>query len=331
MKRQKKSFPARAGGALVAALLGAAALVSPATAAFAAPTLEDGDTVYVGPVDWVSGSGFTFPIYAETPADPGNPGEPDFWAYCIEHSESYQHSREALIGGLDSFLGDNHFPNPEVQGKVLWVLAHSYPALSLEALGAAAGVSDLSREDAITATQTAIWRYTDLTWDASWDWGSEDAETVYWHLVNSANASSGLSPADFETSVSITAPGGVQSAGSLVGPFVVTTNQPTVSVSVDPAISLTDADGVPIDPATVVDGQEIYLDLTGETAAGSATLTASATGSSSTGKVISVPTTPGARPRSTTTRRLSSSWHRAQRRRMPQRTSAGARCSRRFR
>src|SRR5690606_18173453 len=58
----------------------------------------------------------------------------------------------------------------------------------------------------------------------------------------------------------------------------------------------TDADGVTIDASAVVDGQELYLDLRGDSAAGSATVTASATGSSATSKVISVPNQIGGTP-----------------------------------
>lgn len=57
----------------------------------------------------------------------------------------------------------------------------------------------------------------------------------------------------------------------------------------DPAVSLTNAAGDPIDPNNVQDGDELYLDLRGSTSAGAATVSVSATGASSTGMVVSVP------------------------------------------
>ncbi len=298
MKHGKTRPLTKAGGLLTAVLLGVLGLFLPASAAYAdsTPALEDGDSVYVGQRIAVSGSAMIFPVWKETPADLDNPGEPDFWAYCIEQTVSAQHNRAAIVGGLDSFLGDNYFTDPEVQSKVLWVLAHSYPTLSAEALGTAAGISGFTVEEAISATTTAVWRYTDVTWDASYHWISDNAEAVYWHLVNGANASAGMTPADFETNVSIIAPAAAQTAGTLVGPFVVSTNRPTASVSTDPALTVTDENGVAVDASAVADGQEIYLDLRGGITAGSAVVTASASGSSATGMVISVPNVVGGTP-----------------------------------
>src|SRR5690606_9279327 len=45
----------------------------------------------------------------------------------------------------------------------------------------------LTQDDAIEATQFAIWRYTELTWDASWVWRSPASEEAYWHLIDGAN------------------------------------------------------------------------------------------------------------------------------------------------
>jgi TQXA domain-containing protein/LPXTG-motif cell wall-anchored protein len=264
--------------------------------ASAAPIPDDGDTVWIGTGQTGYSGTPLHHLFVDAPADPTNPGAPDFFAYCVEQPLSAMTARLGHVGSLSSFLGTNYFTDPQVQGKVLWVLAHSYPVLDLDAFAAAAGVPGLSQSDAVEATQYAIWRYTDLTFDAAWAWETPDSEAAYWYLVNGANASSGMTPADFETTVSIAAPSGTPTAGSLVGPFTVSTNQATVSVVVEPAIALTDASGAPVDPAAVVDGQELFLDLRSSTSAGTATLTASASGSSATGLVVSVPTSVGGTP-----------------------------------
>ncbi|WEK61683.1 MAG: VaFE repeat-containing surface-anchored protein [Candidatus Microbacterium colombiense] len=285
---QQKNYRSRVGRWVGASVLALGMLIAP-TAASAA--VDAGDPVYVGSKQGYGGTG-VFPIWSETPAV----GDPDFWAYCIEHDVSARTQLEGYVGNLDDYLGDNYVTDPAVQGKVLWVLAHSYPALTLEEFGAAAGVPDISRNDAIEATQYAIWRYTDLTFDAAWNWETPDSEAAYWHLVNGANANAGMTPADFEVTATIDAPAAAQTADSLVGPFVVHTSQPTVSVTVDPTVSLVDANGDAIASNAVVDGQELYLDLRGSTAAGSATVSVTATGSSATGKIISVPSSAAPTP-----------------------------------
>lgn len=257
------------------------------TAATAAE-IESGDSVYIGSREGYSGTGI-FPIWSSGVQS----GDPDFWAYCIEHDVSARTGRVGTVGDFDSFLGANHFTDPAIQGKVLWVLANSYPAVSLEELGALAGAPGISRNDAIEATQYAIWRYTDLNWDAAWAWETPDSEAAYWYLVNGANASPGLTREDLAVTATVSAPGAPQSAGSLVGPFTVGTDQASVSVAADPAVAITDAAGTAIDPSAVVDGQELYLDLRGTTTAGSATVGVAAVGSGSTGAVISVPNAPG--------------------------------------
>ncbi|MGX1933837.1 VaFE repeat-containing surface-anchored protein [Microbacterium resistens] len=277
---------------LVAAALALGAVIAPgAVSAAAAAEIVPGSSVYIGGKQGYGGTGL-YPIWSS-----GTPtGDPDYWAYCIEHDVPAKTGVTGGAGDPDDYLGSNYFTDPAVQGKVLWVLAHSYPALSLEEFGAAAGVPDIARNDAIEATQYAIWRYTDLTFDAPWAFETPDSEAAYWYLVNTANASPGMSPGDFDVSVSVSAPAGPHTAGSLVGPFVVSTDQPVATVAVDPEVAVTDADGNPVDLSSVTDGQELYLDLRTATDAGTATVTASVTGSSSSGMIISVPTTPGETP-----------------------------------
>lgn len=210
--------------------------------------VDVGDDVYVGAGVGYGGTS-VHGIYAATPADPSNPGPADLFAYCIEHNISVQTDRLGHVGDFSDFLGTNFFIDPVVQGKVLWVLANSYPAMSLADFGAAAGAPGISLNDAIEATQYAIWRYTELTFDAPWSWSTADSETAYWYLINGANASAGLQPSDLHPTVSVTPPAGAQVAGTLVGPFLVSTDQPTVTVTTDPVVPLVDSTGTAIDPA----------------------------------------------------------------------------------
>jgi TQXA domain-containing protein len=289
---------------LAAAFVIAVGAVLPATTASAAPGSPDADAptahiIETGDTAWIGrtlGHGGTrlFGIYADRPSDPA--AEPDYWAYCIEHDVAARTNVEGYVGDVDSFLGDNHFDDPTVQGQVFWILANSYPALSLEEFAEAVGVPSISQDDAIEATQYAIWRFTELDFDGVWSWSSDDSEAAYWHLLDGAKSNPGLSYEDLEVTASIEAPTAPQTAGTLAGPFVVRTNSAPARVEADPALPLTDATGAAIDTTAVQDGQEIYLDLRDATDAGSATVTVSARGTSSTGHVISVPGPGGGTP-----------------------------------
>lgn len=279
---------------LLAASAFAISGIAAAPAAAADASTQDGSAVYIGPRQGYAGTGI-FPVYTQTPADPGAPGEPDLWAYCIEHGVSAKTGLSGVVGGAGDYLGSNFYADPAVQAKVAWVLAHSYPALSLADFGASVGAPGIARNDAVEAAQYAIWRYTELTFDAPWAFETADSATAYWALLAGANADTGATAAD-TASVSIAAPSAAAVAGTLAGPFVVSTNRATAVVAATPTVGLTDAAGAPIDPTAVVDGQAVYLDLRGATAAGATTLTATVAGSTVDGRIVSVPTVAGGTP-----------------------------------
>ncbi|GEM_PF-1193513 len=286
-----RNRPAAAAATLAVVMMVVASL-SPSSPAFAAEP-GVGDSVYVAKKMEGYGGSAMVGIFASTPPDIGNLGTPDYWGYCVEHDVPLGTFRTAMVEAPPSYLGSNYFIDPAIQGKVLWVLAHSYPYLSLSDFGNASGVPGISASDAIEAAQYAIWRYTDLTFDAAWNWTTPNSETAYWHLLSGANASGGMTPAQLQTTATIAAPGGTPAAGTLVGPFTISTNQSIASVSVTGGYTLTDASGTAIDTSAVTNGQDIYIDLTGVTAAGSATVTVAAAGSSVSGNIISVPAIAG--------------------------------------
>ena len=296
MKTTESTRRLRAGRGVTAVLLAIAAALPASLAASAAAAVQPGDSVWIGTREGYPGTAI-FPLYATMPADPSAPGEPDLWAYCVEHDVSARTAVAGVVGDYASFPGANNFTDPAIQARVHWTLTHSYPAVSLADLEVAAGITGLSRNDAIEATQYAIWNFTDLWSDPGtpWAWETPNSEAVYHYLVDGALAGAGATPPAPQTvSVSVTGPSTTASADTLVGPFLVTTDQPTARVSADPAFTITDASGTPIDANAVVDGQELYLDLRGVTASGSTTITATVDGASGTGLVVTVPsTTPG--------------------------------------
>ena len=283
--------PASAAAAWVVGTMAIASLWPLGPASAAEPGV--GDSVYVAHKMQGYGGTALEGIFASTPADINNLGTPDYWGYCVEHDVPAGTFRTAAVAAPSSYLGSNYFTSAAIQAKVLWVMAHSYPYLSLSDFGTAAGTPGISASDAIEATQYAIWRYTDLNFDAAWNWSTTNSETAYWYLVNGANAGSGMTTAQVQSTAAIVAPGGAHTAGTLIGPFTVSTNQSIASVSVTGGYTLTDASGTAINTAAVTNGENIYVDLTAVTAAGAATVTVTAAGSSVSGNIISVPATAG--------------------------------------
>lgn len=291
MKTTESTRRKRAGRGLAAILLALSAVVPATLAASAAADVQPGDSVWIGAKQGYPGAGM-FPLYAETPADIANPGEPDLWAYCIEHDVSARTGLDGVLGDYAAFPGSNNFTDPVIQARVYWTLTHAYPAASLADLEVAAGITGLSRNDAIEAAQYAIWNFTDLWSDpgTAWAWETPNSEAVYHYLVDGALAGAGSTPPAAQTvSVSVTGPATAGTAGTLVGPFLLATDQPTARVSADPAYTITDATGTAVDTNAVVDGQELYLDLRGVAAAGSTTVTATVDGATGTGLVVTVP------------------------------------------
>lgn len=270
------------------------ATVVPAAAAAAAEA-QPGAAVWVGANAGYAGAGY-HDVYLQAPSDPQNPGIADFGAYCIEHQVDARPNASAILGDPSSFLGSNLYADPVVQAKVAWVISHSYPAIGLTELADDAGVPSLTVEEATQATQYAIWRYTDVGYDADWaEWVSPNSESTYWYLLAGANADTAATPppAAASIAVSVAAPTSAGTAGTLYGPFTVSTNQATARVTTTSANTITDATGAPVDVDAVVDGQQLYLDLRDQTTAGAATIMATVAGASGTGLVISTPLVDG--------------------------------------
>ncbi|WP_336647438.1 thioester domain-containing protein [Microbacterium sp. MMO-10] len=138
-------------------------------------------------------------VFTSTPADPGNPGTPDYFSYCVEHDVPAKSDMAATAGGLGTYLGSNYLTgSADIYSKVLWIIQNSYPGITLSAFSAAVAAwapgaghpftAPLSADDAIEATQYAIWRYTDLTFDAAWNFETPNSEAAYWYLLAQINA-----------------------------------------------------------------------------------------------------------------------------------------------
>ncbi|MGO1543489.1 MAG: thioester domain-containing protein [Gulosibacter sp.] len=90
-------------------------------------------------------------------------------AYCLDLSGRFNTERD-YVGervSRDAFAGTNRFTQSDsaartkVQNGVTWIARNGFPAVSLEELAELSGAQGLTRAEAVSATQAAIWVLTD--------------------------------------------------------------------------------------------------------------------------------------------------------------------------
>ncbi|MEU2545519.1 Cys-Gln thioester bond-forming surface protein [Streptomyces roseolus] len=178
-------------------------------------------------------------------------------AYCIDLLTPTDPGTKYKETDWDkSTLHDN--PNA---GKIRWILQHSYPEVNdLGALADKAGVGALTGDEAATATQAAIWKYSDNVKATPVD---PEAKALAAYLV----AEAAKAPEQEEPKVSLAAaPASIAGkAGDKLGPVKVTTTAADGSVKVSlpadaPAnVKVVDKDGKALTSAG--NNTELFLDV----------------------------------------------------------------------
>jgi TQXA domain-containing protein/LPXTG-motif cell wall-anchored protein len=163
-------------------------------------------------------------------------------AYCVELPTPLKDGE-----GLKEVPWDQH-PNPttkfkENAGKIAWVLEHTYPLVKAKDLGAVVN-KDLDENEAIGATQAAIWHFSD---GAKLDKGrvkNDDVVALYDYLTTKAESAT---PEPTPT-LTVEPKEKKGNAGDLIGPFTVTTTAGEVVLKADlpEGVVLTDKDGNPL-------------------------------------------------------------------------------------
>lgn len=247
---------------ILASLFAAFAIASTVTS----PAAADGVT---GTITGVS-AGQTITVNGGTPEFAGlitltTPDNGQVNTYCIDLFTGTSYG----INYAESVWSAANVSNISTVGSTL---SNGYPAVSAEALGAAAGVT-VSDSQAAAATQAAIWHFSD---GAVLDPSNDPAVVaVYAYLLSAALSASEPAP-----SLQITPAVADGFVGTLVGPFQVSTSSAGVQVSVDGA-TLVAADGSPL--GVVADGDEFYVSAAD---AGQFTVTATATVTVPSGRVF---------------------------------------------
>lgn len=181
-------------------------------------------------------------------------------------------------------------PFHEGREKINWVLHNGYPAKGPDVLTealTAKGVTlndGIDKEEAITATQSAVWHYSDgvdLDLDDPLTGGNtkaeEDVVALYKYLTGADNVGIGDQPTP-ALQVSPTELAG--EAGTRIGPFTVSTNGEIQELVTElpEGVKITDLDGVELDASKIKNGAQLFLDVPADAAEGEGSfeLTASA-------------------------------------------------------
>ena len=242
-------------------------------------------------------------------------------AYCVEYwVQAADPDHESAVTGWEDFTGDNNFKtDPLVRKKVAWILRNSYPTLELAELSENTGVSQLTEAEAIAATQSAIWHFTDdfvpagdLTVDNTANNAvpvaadsAQNVQAVFDYLTGEHNT--GLNEQEVQASVTLIDATDTQleppaqlenliedEEDHVLGPIQLnaSTSQidlelSTTTSEVDLAeLSILDANGDALDISKEITTEEMWIHVPAETATGGINISAESTEYGYTGRLI---------------------------------------------
>ncbi|WP_068687612.1 thioester domain-containing protein [Thermobifida halotolerans] len=195
----------------------------------------------------------------------------DAWvpAYCIDLDTRILDKAYYQEGEWSEYPGEGVFADSQ-PGKVLWILQNSYPEVDSATLGEEAGIDGLTDEQAMSATQAAIWHFSNgakLSKD-----NNANVLALYGYLLEKAEEVQ-QAPA----SLTITPDEASGEAGNPIGEFTVATNADSVSLELT-----TETEGVQIldieahEINEIHDGQIFTVHVPEDAPDGEATVTGTA-------------------------------------------------------
>ncbi|WP_394362815.1 Cys-Gln thioester bond-forming surface protein [Amycolatopsis sp. SB7-3] len=217
--------------------------------------------------------------------------------YCVQVEVGMRTDQDMIERPWNKYP-DTASPFNKNNEKINWVLHHGYPAASAKALEATLGKSDvklnggLSVKEAITATQAAVWHFSDgknlkraepISGAAAED--SADVLAVYDYLVGKDNVGIGQQP---KPTLDIGPAKASGATGSRIGPFSIATSGDITELTskLPEGVKVTDADGKEIKAADVKDGTKVYVDVPKDAKDGNGTFALKVSGHLDTGRLF---------------------------------------------
>jgi TQXA domain-containing protein/LPXTG-motif cell wall-anchored protein len=213
--------------------------------------------------------------------------------YCVEYHVNRDVHHPDMVEVPWAEYPDPSSPFNQNRDKIHWILQFSYPHVELPALEQEVGIpfnNGLSAEEAITATQAAIWSFSDGIGINPSNPTPENPEAagdvlaLYNYLTGASNVGIGEQPQP-ELQLNPTSLSG--EAGSLIGPFQVTTTAETVDIVADlpEGVELVDNDGVAL-PGQIGDGGQFNVDVPEGAEPGMGTIDLSGLGALNVGRLF---------------------------------------------
>jgi TQXA domain-containing protein len=207
--------------------------------------------------------------------------------YCVEINTDV--TDEKMVEQPWAEYPSESSPFNQNSEKINWVLHNGYPVKSADTMTevlTAKGVTlndGINVEEAITATQAAVWHFSDgvdIDIDDALTGGNTAAEAdvvaMYQYLIGADNVGIGAQP----TPALQVDPAELEGeAGTRIGPFTVSTNGEVEGLASDlpEGVKITDVDGVELDASTIKDGTQVYLDVPADAAEGEGSFELTAT------------------------------------------------------
>ncbi|WP_181772567.1 thioester domain-containing protein [Amycolatopsis pittospori] len=217
--------------------------------------------------------------------------------YCVQVEVRMRTDQDMIERPWNKYP-DTSSPFNKNNEKINWVLHHGYPAASAKALESTLGKTDvklnggLSVEEAVTATQAAVWHFSDgKNLDRAKPisrGGAEEAADVlalYDYLTGKENAGLGKQP---KPTLDIGPAKADGAPGTRIGPFSIATSGDITELTskLPEGVKVTDADGKAIKAADVKDGTKVYIDVPKDAKDGSGTFSLKVSGHLDTGRLF---------------------------------------------
>lgn len=217
--------------------------------------------------------------------------------YCVEIKTRIDREHGMVEKPWDSYPNAES-PFHDNRAKINWILHNGFPVVGTDALtktltdqGAKLnkGISD---KEAISATQAAVWHFSDgtkLNEGNPLPKGPEDAKadvvTLYKYLTGAANVGIGDQPTPALAVSPLDLAG---KAGERIGPFTVSTTGKIdkLATKLPEGVKITDANGVELTAETIKDGSQLFLDVPKDAKEGAGTFELTATAGVDTGRLF---------------------------------------------
>ncbi|MEU9691048.1 thioester domain-containing protein [Amycolatopsis japonica] len=216
--------------------------------------------------------------------------------YCVQVEVGMRTDQDMIERPWNKYP-DAASPFNKNNSKINWVLHHGYPAVAVKALEGALGkdvklTDGLSVEEAVTATQAAVWHFSDgkdldrkkpLPYESAEE--SADVLAVYDYLTGKQNVGIGAQP---KPTLDIGPAKASGATGSKIGPFSIATNGDITELTskLPEGVKVTDADGKEIKAAAIKDGTKVYVDVPKDAKDGNGSFSLKVSGHLDTGRLF---------------------------------------------